>query len=164
LALVEKEERKMAGRPAYRTSASTLRRLAAGHVFYEVGERGHGRWDTFATRNLGFAVQKKMKDAFAGDAGKMRQAASAALSQWLKVDLGSWSAVERGAFDNFAILALVAPEMKQWSREQQQSLPEIIRAKAAPEEIVYLRMLRQHESLRETFLRMGSAPIGAATP
>jgi hypothetical protein len=164
LALVEKEERKMAGRPAYRTPASTLRRLAAGHVFYEIGEGARGRWDTFATRNLGFAVQQKMREAFAGDAGRMRQAASAALSQWLKVDLASWSAVERGAFDNFAILARVAPEMKHWKRHQQQSLLEIIRAKSAPDEIVYLRMLRQHESLRETLLRIGSAPIGAATP
>jgi len=163
LALVEKEERKIARRPNYRTSASTLRRLAAGHVFYEFGEGGRGRFDTFATRNLGFAVQKKMKEAFAGDAGRMRQAASTALSQWLKVDLGSWGPEERGAFDNFAILALVAPEMKQWSREQQQSFLEIIRAKAAPDEIAYLRMLRQHEGLRETLLRIGSAPIGAAT-
>jgi len=94
----------------------------------------------------------------------MRQAASAALSQWLKVDLASWGPVELGAFDNFAILALVAPEMKRWSREQQQSLLEIILAKAAPDEILYLRLLRQHESLRETLLRIGSAPIGAATP
>jgi hypothetical protein len=162
LALVEKEERKIAGRPAYRTSASTLRRLAAGHIFYEVGGSGRGCWDTFATRNLGFAVQKKMKEAFAGDAGRMRQAASAALSQWLKVDLGSWGPVERGAFENFAILALVAPELKQGNRDQQQLLLEIIRAKSAADEIVYLRMLRQHESLRETLLRIGSAPIGPA--
>ena len=34
--LVEREEKKIAADPKYRTPARTLKRLAAGHVFYEL--------------------------------------------------------------------------------------------------------------------------------
>jgi hypothetical protein len=158
LELVEREERTMALQPTHRTSARTLRKIAAGHVFYELGETPRGSWDTFSTRNIGFVVQKKMAQAFAGNAEEMRRAARANLQERLNVDLGSWSPVECGAFETFAILALVAPEMAQWPRQQQQALLEIIRAKAAPDETTYLKLLRQHKGLGEIILRLGSNP------
>ncbi len=163
LDLVEREERKMARQPTHRTSSRTLRKLAGGHVFYELGGTPHGCWETFSTRNIGFAVQKKMAQAFGGNAEEMRRAACADLEQRLNVDLGSWTPVERGAFETFAILALVAPEMAQWLKGHRQALLAIIRAKAAPDETAYLKLLRQHESLRETILRLGSKPAVIAT-
>ncbi len=42
LKLVEREEKKIAADSKYRTPARTLKRLAAGHVFYEVKETRRG--------------------------------------------------------------------------------------------------------------------------
>src|SRR5580704_19385600 len=58
LKLVEREEQKIARNPMYRTSPQTLRRLAAGHVFYELGEVG--AWDGFSTRKIGMKVNQRM--------------------------------------------------------------------------------------------------------
>src|SRR5262249_13027337 len=77
LALAQKEERKLARDPKHRTSAGTLRKLAAGHAFYEFGDQPRGRWDTFASRNLGFAVQRHMAKNFAGDPESFHRAARA---------------------------------------------------------------------------------------
>ncbi len=71
LALTEREEAKMARDSAHRTSAATLRKLAAGHVFYEFGKGARGQWDTFSTRNIGFAVERWMANQFQGDPEKM---------------------------------------------------------------------------------------------
>ena len=60
LALTQREEAKMAREPSHRTSARTLRKLAAGHVFYEFGDGPRGLWDTFSARNIGLAVQQRM--------------------------------------------------------------------------------------------------------
>jgi hypothetical protein len=160
LALAHKEERKMAADPAHRTSPATLRKLAAGHVFYEVG-RAHdapGLWDAFSTRNLGFRVGRSMAANYRGSAEAMRKACRAELARLLDVDLSSWNPVEREAFDNFAFLMSLVPELRQWSPAEKTSLVEIIRAKAAPDESSYLRLLQQHRQLRDALLRLGSGP------
>ena len=165
LALTQKEERKLAADPSHRTSPATLRRLAAGHVFYEVG-RTHdtpGLWDTFSTRNLGFRVQQAMAAQHNGNATAMRKACRGELAQLLSTDSSSWPAAEREAFDNFAFVMSLVPELRRWSSEEKQSLLEIIRAKAAPDETAYLRLLQKHPRLRDHLLRLGSAPPDRAT-
>src|SRR6266404_286422 len=72
LRLVEGEESKIAANPMYRTSARTLRRLAAGHVFYELPGSEVGVWDRFSTRKIGLRVNAHMARKFGGDARRMR--------------------------------------------------------------------------------------------
>lgn len=160
LALTHKEERRIAADPSHRTSPATLRKLAAGHVFYEVG-RTHdtpGLWDTFSTRNLGFRVQQTMAARHSGDTIRMRKACRVDLAQLLSVDASSWAATEQEAFDSFAFLMSLVPDLRRWSADEKQSLLKIIRAKAAPDETSYLRLLQKHSRLRDCLLRLGSAP------
>src|SRR5580704_16258504 len=56
--LVEREAQRIARNPMYRTSPQTLRRLAAGHGFYELSEVG--AWDGFSTRKIGMKVNQRM--------------------------------------------------------------------------------------------------------
>ena len=61
--LVLNEERKMATRPGYRTSAQTLRKLAQGSMIFELESNARSRsgdWDRFQVRNIGLAVQRRM--------------------------------------------------------------------------------------------------------
>src|SRR5262249_19119417 len=114
LALTQKEERKMAAEPGHRTSPATLRKLAAGHVFYEVGraDDAPGLWDPFSTRNLGFRVQQAMAAQYNGSAAAMRKACRAELAQLLSLDSSSWPATEQEAFDNFAFLMSLVPDLR----------------------------------------------------
>src|ERR1039457_5875243 len=54
--LAEQEEQKIAADSKYRTSARTLKRLAAGYLFYELPGSIVGGWDQFSTRNIGLRV------------------------------------------------------------------------------------------------------------
>ncbi len=161
LALAQKEERKIAADPKHRTSPRTLRKLATGHVFYEIGDQPRGRWDTFSTRNLGYAVGRSMAANYGGDPDAMRRETCAALARLLDADTGSWSAKEQNAFENFAVVLSLAPEIARWTSAQKQALAAIIRAKAAPPEADYLHLLQGHDSLRQTLLRLGSSPVAA---
>src|SRR6185369_7111397 len=52
--LTEREETRAGKNPAYRTSAATLRTLAAGHMFFELSPaQTRGCWDVFEVRNIG---------------------------------------------------------------------------------------------------------------
>jgi hypothetical protein len=158
LAMTQREEARMARRPTHRTSARILRTLAAAHVFYEFGDRQRGQWDTFSVRNLGFAVQRRMAEAFSGDPETMCRATSAALAVELKVDPRKWDVMEQTAFKDFAFVLSLVPELKNWTANQKQALIEIIRAKVSANEAHYLRSLQRHHVLREALVRLGSAP------
>ena len=57
LQLSEKEEQKIASRKGYRTSAATLRKLAASPMIFELNDQQRGDWDNFQIRNIGFKMQ-----------------------------------------------------------------------------------------------------------
>ena len=161
LKLTELEEQKIRRDPTHRTSARTLRKLAAAHVFWEFGDTPKGLWDKFSTRNIGFAVARRMAKEFGGSARKMRQATTTELVRLLKVDLSSLGTLESEALGNFALMFSLVPEMKRWPSEQQQALVDIVRAKAAPDETKYLRLLQNHNLLRKEVLRLGSGEVPA---
>jgi len=186
LKLVEREEKKIAadrergtgscgagtpfgsahGRHArpYRTPPRILKRLAAGHVFYELPGSEVGAWDTFSTRNIGLRVNQQMAHEFGGDRDRMRDHARRALERILDSKISdskigstsSWSPLQKAAFDNFALVLTQEPTLRAWTRQEKQALLRIIRAKAKPDEMLYLHLTQQHRRLREALLNMGS--------
>jgi hypothetical protein len=160
LDLVRREEEKIAATAntgqKYRTPARTLRRLAAGHVFYDLPGAEAGAWDRFSTRNIGLRVNQRMARDFSGDAERMRAQSRRALERSLGVSTSSWKLLEKVAFDNFALLLTAAPGLARWTREEKEQLVRIIRAKVKPDEMLYLHLTQRHERLRGALLRLGS--------
>ena len=156
LALAQREEAKIARDPRHRTSAATLRKLAAHHAFYEFGPQTHGLWDTFSTRNLGFAVQRKMASEYGGDPEKMRKDTVNAISKILSRNLTRLNSPERAVLDDFAPLLSLVPDLARWTQAEKQALVHVIQAKAAKNEVEYLRKLQRHDKLRDALLRLGS--------
>jgi hypothetical protein len=95
-------------------------------VFYELGEGPSGVWDTFSVRNIGLAVQRHMAEDFNGEPEKMRRVGTTELARILQVDPASWSAVERSAFENFALVLMLLPELKSWTHTEKQKLVQVI--------------------------------------
>jgi len=157
LKTTQREEARMAKRPGHRTSARTLRKLAAGHVFYEFGSKPHGLWDTFSVRKIGLTVQQRMAEKFGGDPENMCRECSAALAATLQIDPGRWHPLEQSAFKEFAFVMSLVSEMESWTSNQKQGLIAIIQAKVSATEADYLRLLQQHDALRAALVRLGSA-------
>ena len=159
--LVEREEQKIAADSKYRTPARTLKRLAAGHVFYDVPRNElpgseAGAWDRFSTRNLGLQVNRRMAQDFGGDAIRMREHSTRALERTLRVSTSSWKPLEKAAFDNFALVLAHVPGLHAWAQEEKADLIQIIRAKSKPNEMLYLHLTKRHSRLRRALLTLGS--------
>jgi hypothetical protein len=164
--LVEREEQKIAADSKYRTPARTLKRLAAGHVFYDVPRNDvrknelpgseTGAWNRFSTRNIGLQVNRRMAREFGGDAGRMRKQSRRALERILRVSTSSWTPLEKAAFDNFALVLTQVPGLHAWAQEEKAGLIRIIRAKTKPDEMLYLHLTQRHERLRRALLTLGS--------
>jgi len=154
--LAEHEEQKIAANPKYRTPARTLKRLATGHVFYELPGAEVRAWDRFSTRNIGLQVNRRMARDFGGDAVRMRERARRAFERMLKVSPSSWKPLEKTAFENFALVLSQVPGLRTWAQEEKEDLIRIIRAKAYPDEMLYLHRTQRHARLRNALLKLGS--------
>jgi hypothetical protein len=156
LRLAEFEEAKIARDPKYKTPARVLRRLANGHVFYELPGAEAGAWDRFSTRNIGLRVNARMANGFAGNPQRFRRATADTLARNLGVKVPNENRVEYADFCNYAMVLSLVPEMKSWTAAEKRSLVEIIRAKSGRDEMRYLRLLQRHERLRAAMLQLGS--------
>ena len=156
LRLVEREENKIAANPKYRTSARTLRRLAAGHVFYELPGSDVGAWDTFSTREIGLRVNAHMARKFGGDARRMRAESARSMARILSANSTLWSAPEKTSLENFAVAFALVGDLFSWTRKEKDALVQIIRAKAARDEMKFLHLTQTHARLRDALLKMGS--------
>jgi hypothetical protein len=154
--LLRTEEARIASDPSYRSSPKRLERLVTGNLLYESDPKRAGDWDRFHIRNLGLAVQRRMRKRYGGDAARARREASARISRILGARTARWTAPEANAFENLALVLDVVPDLARWTREERNALVAIARTKAGREEIRYLRLLQRHERLRETLIRLGS--------
>jgi hypothetical protein len=153
--LAEREEQKIAANSEYRTPARTLKRLAAGHVFYELPGSELGAWDRFSTRNIGLRVNRRMARDFGGDASLMREQSRRALERILGVRTSSWTPLEKAAFENFALVLADFAGLRVRTREAKEDLVRIIRGKAKLDEMLYLHLTQRHGPLRKALLRVG---------
>jgi hypothetical protein len=101
-------------------------------------------------------VNQRMARDFGGDAVRMRKHSSRALKQMLRVSTSSWTPLEKAAFENFALVLAQVPGLRTWMREEKEDLLQIIRAKAKPDEMLYLHLTLRHRRLRRALLTSGS--------
>lgn len=156
LKLVEREEERIAHDPKYRTSPRILRRLAAGHVFYELPGSEVGAWDSYSTRKIGMKVNQRMAREFGGSKERIQSAATKWLARVVGVKIASWEALEQASFDDFALVLALVPGLASWTREEKRALAQVIRGKPAANEMRYLSLTRKHSRLREALLGLGS--------
>jgi hypothetical protein len=157
LKLTLSEERRIAADPHRRTSARTLRKLAAGHMFFDLSDASTtvGTWDRFQIRRVGLAVQGRMARDFDGNAQKMRRNSMALVERTLGPQTSDETAAERSALENLAVLFAMM-EIGRWDSSDKQLAARIIRAKGSGDEALYLKLMQQHSSFRAEVIRLGS--------
>lgn len=148
--LVESEERRIAANSSYRTPPRALRRLVRSNLLYEVGASSRD-WDNFHVRNLGLAVQRRMRARYGGDPDEARRRAGSRVARLL-----GRPGPEGKAFRDLALVLDCIPDLSRWPAPERRELARIVRAKEGREEIRYLGLLQRHERFREAMIRLGS--------
>ena len=160
------EEKKIAERKGYRTPPGVLRKLAKGHMLFQippgktVPRKSSGLLrsdlDSFQVRNIGLAVQRKMAAQFKGDANLISAAAVTFTKETLKFRTNDWNNAELEALENFALVLAQIPGLSEWSELEKAHAVRIIRSKAGPDEARYLKLMQKHRRLREEIITLGS--------
>ncbi len=154
--LTQAEERKMAEDRGYRTSPRMLRKLAAGHMIFELPDAGNSGWDRFQTRNVGLAVQRRMAREFKSDPKEIRSHSIEFVERALRIKSNQWTNGEREALHNLALVLAMIPAIEKWSAGEKELATRIIRAKGGADEAAYLKLMQRHAKLRDALIRLGS--------
>jgi hypothetical protein len=155
--LTEAEEKKMAETPGYRTPARTLRKLASGHMLFELeGSKTSKQWDRFQVRNIGLAVQRRMAQDFGGKSKKIRAYSSEFVARTLNLKAESWNNEQRLALENLSLVLAMIPNIAKWDSSEKALAARIIRAKASADEAPYLKLMQRHAPIRNALIRFGS--------
>ena len=151
LKLTQAEERKMANERRYRTSAATLRKLAAGYMLFEFpdAKKKSGEWDRFEARNVGLAVQRRMALEFRGDPTKIRTHSIDLVRRALNLKTVTIDS------DLPIVLAMI-PELKKWAPADKELAARVLSAKDGRDEANYLKQMQKHASLRAFMIKLGS--------
>ncbi|HYT50031.1 MAG TPA: hypothetical protein VEL78_06545, partial [Pyrinomonadaceae bacterium] len=157
MTLTQSEERKMAADPRHRTSARTLRKLAAGHMLFELpGARSNGKWDDFQVRNIGIAVQRRMAREFHGNSEEIRAHSLHFVTRALRINTARWTNGETDALENLSLVLAMIPGIEKWSTAEKELATRVIRTKGRYDEANYLKLMQKHSKLRDAMIRLGS--------
>lgn len=156
LKLTRAEEAKVQRNPGHRTSAATLRKLAAGHMLFDLfkNESRH-LWDKFEARNIGLAVQRRMAREFDGNAEAIQEQSLDFVKRALRVNGRSWNDSEHAALRNLSLVLAMISDLEEWNADQKLLATRIIRAKGGRDEALYLKLMQKHAALRDAFLQFG---------
>lgn len=154
------EEQKLAADPRRRTSAQTLRKLASGHMLFEIPNADQharpGGWDRFEVRKVGLAVQRRLDYEFLSDPQTMRTQSVEFVKSKLKLRTSRWDDAELKALDDLGLVLAMVPSLEDWSSSEKQLAARIIQSKASRDEALYLRQMQRHARLRAAVIRLGS--------
>jgi hypothetical protein len=158
--LVLNEEKKLSSDSNYRTSASKLRKLAAGPMIFELHNAPNVTrprdWDRFQVRNIGLAVQRRMATKHAGEAERFRSAAVEELARVLDLKISDWREGRLAVLSDFSVALSLVEDLGRWNEVEKELLMKIIRAKATSDESRYLKLMQKHNRLRAAMIRLGS--------
>ncbi|HSS22663.1 MAG TPA: hypothetical protein VLL54_21505 [Pyrinomonadaceae bacterium] len=153
--LVLNEEKKIGSRAGYRTSATTLRRLAESPMIFELEAAKKGDWDRFQTRTIGLAAQRVMAKQYRGEAEKFKTQAVKRLENAVGLKFNNQPGPANSALNDFAVVSSLIPDLVRWSDEEKRELVKVILAKASPDESRYLKLMQRHQRLRQAMLKVG---------
>ena len=142
----EAEENRLRKTPGARSSAPTLRRLAAGCVLFEGPGSSPGAWDRFQVRNLGLAVARATAGRHGGDPARM--------AAWAAQRVGAALGAAPGS--PLTLVASLIPALDRWPAADKTALLAILKAKNSGGESRYLRLMQRHARFRAACLKLGS--------
>ena len=154
--LMRRELARMARRPGSRSSAATLRRLAASSLILHTGRPRRDVMGIVSVADVGLRASRYLARRFGGDReeGARICAREAAVRVGLRRGLGGLTPDERHAWKRWAPLVMMIPGVERWSPAARRGLVTVVRAKGGRRESDYVHLFDAHRPLRRAILRL----------
>lgn len=158
-ALVQKELTRIEQDPSHRTSASTLRRLAADNLYFSLGRSRADVLGRIRLAEVGARISWYLAERFGSERERGIQTCSREAARLLGIgDVRRLPAGERMAWERWSPLVLSLPGVERWRPAERRALVAVVRAKGGRRESDFVRLFDRHAKLRRAILELAEAP------
>jgi hypothetical protein len=151
--LAQEEWKNIVSDKTYRTSERTLKRLALSDMHIAPGRESARPYTELKVTELAFKVTRLIAEKFAGNRQKALDYSISKVKA-AGINPSELSAGEREQFERFCPLLALTDDLQSWSRKEKADLLKIIKSKAKPREMEYVRGLQKHGRLKAAFERI----------
>ena len=156
--LMTAEEQRLARNPRRRTSPRTLRKLAAGHMLFDLANNGQrSDWDRFEVRNIGLAVQRRLAQKSGDSLQTSRERAEDFVGRALGLKKEPGRVTATKSFSDLSLVLAMIPNISEWNDVAKRLVARIAFAKSEKDEAEYLRQMQKHALLRASLIKLGSS-------
>jgi len=155
---VVKEELRRAQQKGYRSSKSTLRRLANYPLYFSLARKRQDVLGTVCTDSASLRVLEYVSERFGSEREAGMQRCSQELADALGVDgVSAWPPGEQLMWNRLSPLIAAMGGVAAWSNKDRDALVDVIRAKGGTHEAQYLTLFDAHRRLRRSVARFARA-------
>jgi hypothetical protein len=155
--LVRRELVRMTNRPSYRSSAATLRQLARGHLFLDLGSTRDDVIGVLPTDRIGLAVTNRIAHQYGSDRERATRESADEAARLLGA--GNWRRFppgERLAWTRLAPVVLLLPGVTRWTLAERRALAAVVRAKGGRRESDFVTRFDAHRRLRRALVALAA--------
>jgi hypothetical protein len=152
--LAKTEVKKRRARMSYRSSASTLRRLAQAPMFLSLGPRRKDVLGRIELEACSIAVADYLGETYGPERALAEGDCAKRVSEWLDIDPRGLPAGQRLWLRRWGPLVVSLGSVPDWPRRDKTALREVILAKGGKDESRYVRLFDGHMRLRQALSQL----------
>ncbi len=155
LRVMRSEQKRMRTNPTHRSTVKTLAQLAEHDLFLNLGDARDDVLGLLPLADVGLQLSNFLARQFGADREHAARVCSRDARKLLGVrNYSRFSAGERLAWNWWAPLVVILPNIKRWPRADMRALVNVIRAKGGRGELDYLRRFNDHRRLRSSLRQL----------
>jgi hypothetical protein len=152
--LAKSENKKRRTRKNYRSSASTLRRLARAPMFLNLGRRRKDVLGQIELEACSLAVTDYLSRQHGSERARAEAECANSVCGWLAIDQRKLSAGQRLWLRRWSPIIASLGSVPNWSQSEKTALRAVLLAKGGEEESRYVHLFDRHRQLREALLKL----------
>jgi hypothetical protein len=155
LRVMRSEQKRMRINPTHRSSFKTLAQLAEHDLFLNLGDARKDVLGLLPLADIGLQLSNFLAQQFGVDRENAARVCSRDAQRLLGVrNYSRFSFDERLAWNWWAPLVVILPNIKRWPSADKRALVRLIRAKGGRDELDYLQRFNDHRRLRSSLRRL----------
>ncbi len=155
--LMRRELKLMRADPAHRSSVKTLVQLAEHNLYLSLDQPRDDVLGLLPLADVGLQLTQFLAQRFGADREKAARVCSRDAQKLLGVrDTSRFTTSERLAWNWWAPLVVILPNIERWPQSDKRALVRLIRAKGGRRELDYLLRFNNHRRLRNSLRRLAA--------
>lgn len=154
--LADRERRKIAATPGYRSPRRVLRQFAQADMALSMDGRRMEEFREFPLGQVGLLAIRAIAQQFNGNRDHLQERILNEMKRRFGVSYSGWTRDEKSRFAQMSLFVLAVPNAEKWSASERKALLALCRAKGSVKEADYAALIPKNRKFFEELRKLAS--------